>query len=200
MPGLKSSDTLAMFSGVAARRLTRIIPIDSTKELSAHPAGSPLFSPAGFPLPRFFKPGSERYSNPLMSKEATPFEVAPRPAAPATVLDTAACISVEVISRNVELVPGETAVFYFRVSNSAPVGIWVELAAENSLSNWSAEVGNESGLHMASPNTLVPAQGKIIVTVEVAVPADARLEDRNRTTLRAMPLIATEPLVDRLAG
>lgn len=200
MRGLRANVTRVLLSCAAARRLARLIPIDSTKPPVIDQTRWPLCGPAGAPLPKFFKPGGDRYVNMPRPKSSSAFAIAPRPASATTVVDAPRCIAVDVFSSNVEPTPGEVAVFNFRVSNSAPEEIWVELTADNSLVEWTANIGENLGAGGSSTRTMAPAHGIVIVPGRVVLPIVAPAEDRDRTSLSAKQTTTPEPVLSRMAG
>jgi uncharacterized protein YgiM (DUF1202 family) len=97
-------------------------------------------------------------------------------------------ILVEAIAPNTAVVPGQTASFHYRVTNSATVDVMVQLSVRNSLEGWDAHIGATVGGKDTVSPVLIPASGEIIVTVDVTVPAEARVQQQNRTTLSATAL------------
>jgi hypothetical protein len=98
-------------------------------------------------------------------------------------------VSVEAIAENVAVVPGQNVRFRYRVTNSAQVDVMVQLSVSNSLDGWGAHILAAAGEEEVDSPVLIPAGGAIIVTVEVTVPPEARVQQQNTTTLIATALI-----------
>jgi uncharacterized membrane protein len=99
----------------------------------------------------------------------------------------AAQVTVEAISPNDQLMPGQIREYHFRVVNSGDAAATVRFSVANVLPGWTGRVVHVDGAVADSEVTIEPGQN-IRVVVEVGAPRDSRSGDRNTTELMAESL------------
>jgi hypothetical protein len=99
----------------------------------------------------------------------------------------AAPVTVESISPNDQMLPGQIREYHFRVVNSGDAAATVRFAVENVLPGWTGRVVHVDGTVPDGSVEIAPGQN-IRVVVEVGAPLDSRSGDRNTTALVVEPL------------
>ena len=101
----------------------------------------------------------------------------------------AAEITVEAMSSNDQLMPGQIREYHFRVVNSGDAATTVRFSVANILPGWTGRVVHVDGSMPESDVTIEPGQN-IRVVVEVGAPRDSKSGDRNTTELIAEQITA----------
>jgi hypothetical protein len=92
-------------------------------------------------------------------------------------------ISIEALTADRAVTPGQVSLYRFAVRNSAESAVSVELSAVNTLEGWTGTVLNADGSTPDAGPLTIKAGRAVIVSVAVVVPAEAWVGEQNSVSL-----------------